>query len=99
MQEFTVEGAPKRFGPGTVLGLSAAQYAPRAHNCDRLEVQPDDGRYVAVRARTGLDFKVGESLFIEGEPNKALVDTLIDAVEAEAEPPPVKAAPKKGRAK
>lgn len=74
MKTYVVEGAPARFGAGTLVGLTRAQYEVRAHNIEGAEEGVDG--IVYGRARAPIEFKVGEQLLIEGDPPRAPVDPL-----------------------
>lgn len=75
-----------RFGPGDVLGLSAAQVARRAG-----KLQPTDGGLYSVLA--AVEFKAGEVIGLVGDLPKRLLPALAPVAPAAA-PPGRKAAPK-----
>jgi hypothetical protein len=82
------------FGPGTVLGLSAAQLERRKHV---RTLEPVDGGHVAIGP---VYFKAGDVVGLQGELPRALVGKalLIEGDAADASPEPA-AAPKKPAAK
>lgn len=65
------------FGAGTVLGLSEAQAAPRAHALKKI----GNGRY---EVQTSVQFKAGEIIELEGDLPKAMGDVFVDEKQAAA---------------
>lgn len=63
------------FQPGTILGLSEAQAAPRVHALKKLGA----GRYETTAT---VQFKVGETIGVDGDLPKHLASAVIDEKEA-----------------
>lgn len=75
MKAYVVTGSAVQIGAGARIGLSAAQYSPRAHRVDLLE-KADKGVMICS-PREPLDFKVGEVLLLADAPPKAVAEQLV----------------------
>lgn len=95
MLKFVVDGAPAMFGPDTVLGLTAAQYATRRHNVTLLDAKGD---LMTCRVIHVQQFKIGEPIQLDALPDKVTAEHLrtVDGVPAKAAHA-VPTSPAKGR--
>lgn len=75
MKTYVVEGAPARFGSGVKLGLTAAQFATRSHLFEKGLVPDEKGNVVGTTLGP-VEFKIGESLLIDGDEPKTVEDPL-----------------------
>ena len=69
--------SPLTIGPGTLLGLTEAQVAPRAH----VLVAQGGGQYLTA---THVQFKAGEVIDFDGELPKGQVDQAEELVDPAA---------------
>lgn len=90
MKNYRVTGGTADIGSGELLHLSDAQIKPRLHNLDIIEIV--DGGAIC-RAKTVLQFKVGEVIGMESVPPKAMTAIAAAAVEEPPAAAPVKRAP------
>lgn len=96
MKNYRIVGGFARVGGGEVVGLSADQYRPRAHNVDLLTEDAATGA-VTVRAKVVLDFKAGEVIALPGQPPKAFAERFDEVPEPPAAKSPDRSPPPKPR--
>lgn len=80
MKLYRVEGGVARLGPDMLIGLTKDQLAIRAHRVT--VVNKLEGGAAVVRPNEALDFKVGETIRLQDDPPRNLIDIL-----APMEPP------------
>jgi hypothetical protein len=68
MNRYRVFSGVARLGPGAVVLLSAAQFASREHNLDRDPSAKDDAKEFLCKAKSALEFKVGEVIGLDDLP-------------------------------
>ena len=69
MNRYKVAGGVANFGPGALILVSEEQLKRRAHNCEMIDRR---GKGIFIRAKTALQFKVGEEIGLEDLPKNLI---------------------------
>lgn len=77
MKTFIASDRPARFGAGQTIGLTAGQFAGRAHNVERVgATKVGEAEIQVVKALAPIEFKRGERIYLPDDKPIVFIDPL-----------------------